>query len=123
MDKKECEQIIKKLREVLKKLSQELPVKINRGILFGSYARGEAEEESDLDLILVSESFRGLNYLERINQLLDLEWKLIDALDKPFDLLFYSPEEWEREDSPIIRIAKEEGIEIYSEEREVKNNG
>jgi predicted nucleotidyltransferase len=96
MDKKECEQIIKKLREVLKKLSQELPVKINRGILFGSYARGEAEEESDLDLILVSESFRGLNYLERINQLLDLEWKLIDALDKPFDLLFYSPEEWER---------------------------
>ena len=49
MDKKECEQIIKKLREVLKKLSQELPVKINRGILFGSYARGEAEEESDLD--------------------------------------------------------------------------
>jgi predicted nucleotidyltransferase len=123
MDKKECEQIIKKLREVLKKLSQELPVKINRGILFGSYARGEAEEESDLDLILVSESFRGLNYLERINQLLDLEWKLIDALDKPFDLLFYSPEEWEREDLPIIRIAKEEGIEIYSEEREVKNNG
>ena len=123
MDKKECEQIIKKLREVLKKLNQELPVKINRGILFGSYARGEAEEESDLDLILVSESFRGLNYLERINQLLDLEWKLIDALDKPFDLLFYSPEEWEREDSPIIRIAKEEGIEIYSEEREVKNNG
>ena len=123
MDKKEYEQIIKKLRELLKKLSQELPVKINRGILFGSYARGEAEEESDLDLILVSESFRGLNYLERINQLLDLEWKLIDALDKPFDLLFYSPEEWEREDSPIIRIAKEEGIEIYSEEREVKNNG
>ena len=123
MDKKEYEQIIKKLREVLKKLSQELPVKINRGILFGSYARGEAEEESDLDLILVSESFRGLNYLERINQLLDLEWKLIDALDKPFDLLFYSPEEWEKEDSPIIRIAKEDGIEVYSEEREVKNNG
>jgi len=116
MDKKKYKEILKELQKTLKNLQSSIPFKINKTIIFGSQAKGAAHEESDLDLVIISENFKGLNYLERAKIALDLEWKIIDALDKPVDLLFYSPEEWEKEETPIIKIAKKEGIEVYSDE-------
>lgn len=58
-------------------------------LLFGSRARGEALAESDLDLLIVSDRFRGVPFLRRISSLLT-------ELDIPFavDLLCYTPEEF-----------------------------
>ncbi|MBI5298980.1 MAG: nucleotidyltransferase domain-containing protein [Deltaproteobacteria bacterium] len=51
----------KKIRNVVRKFTQALKkaeFPAFRTVLFGSYARGEARQDSDIDLCLVSEKFR-----------------------------------------------------------------
>ncbi|MBU4075495.1 MAG: nucleotidyltransferase domain-containing protein [Euryarchaeota archaeon] len=102
MDKERIE-IIKKLRAFLKKQD------IEKAILFGSYARGEAKEDSDIDLILVSEEFEGKSQLKRPVQFY-LEWDL----GYPVDFLCYTPKEFNdlRKQVSIVSQALKEGIEI-----------
>ena len=78
-------------------------------LLFGSRVRGDALEDSDLDLVLVADRFRGVPFLERAIRVLahiDLPW--------PVDLLCYTPEEFadKRAELGIVSAAVEEGIEV-----------
>jgi UTP:GlnB (protein PII) uridylyltransferase len=63
--------------------------------------------ESDLDLLIVSESSRGVAFLQRVSTLLA-------DLDIPFavDLLCYTPEEFasKRREHGIVSLALEEGL-------------
>lgn len=76
-------------------------------LAFGSRARGEALKHSDLDLLIVSEDFCGIRWLDR-------PVRIIEELGLSFgvDLLCYTPEEYERkrEELGIVRRASEEGI-------------
>ncbi len=87
-------------------------------LAFGSRVRGEALAESDLDLLVVSERFRGIPFLERASRL------LID-LDLPFptDVLCYTPEEFvrKRRELGIVSLAVEEGL--WLETRALKAGG
>lgn len=78
-------------------------------VVFGSRARGEALAESDLDLLVVSERFRGVSFLERASAVLR-------DLDLPFsaDLLCYTPEEFQRKrrEIGIVRQALQEGLAL-----------
>lgn len=78
-------------------------------LVFGSRARGEALAESDLDLLVVSEHFRGIPFLERASTLLaDLDLRF------PVDVLCYTPEEFarKRRELGIVSLAVEEGIAL-----------
>jgi predicted nucleotidyltransferase len=63
---------------------------IEAAYLFGSHARGDADAESDIDLIVVARSDRP--FVDRFKDYVDL-------LDAPggLDLLVYTPEEFECE--------------------------
>ena len=78
-------------------------------LVFGSRARGDALAESDLDLLVVSERFRGMSFLERSSAVLT-------ALDTPFavDVLCYTPEEFarKRRELGIVSLALEEGVPL-----------
>ena len=75
-----------KIREVADKIVKEYqPEKI---ILFGSYAWGEPDENSDVDLFVVKESDKGKLDRER-----ELRRKLFNYDFPPMDLLVYTPEE------------------------------
>ena len=58
-------------------------------MLFGSYARGDARSESDIDLIVVSPDFRRMPAPKR--------WKILGKaaakLMEPIEALAYSPDE------------------------------
>jgi len=58
--------------------------------LFGSYARGEATEDSDVDVLFVAESDlpRPLRSAQA--------YPLLDDLDCPKDVLVYTPDEFQR---------------------------
>ncbi len=58
--------------------------------LFGSYARGTWLEDSDVDVVVVSRGFRGLEFHERGALLRRLADPSI-----PFTILAYTPEELE----------------------------
>jgi len=80
-----------------------------RVILFGSQATGRAGPESDVDLIIVSETFRGRSQVRRGAWVLEA-WHS----PEPVDVLCYTPEEFDRlrAQVSIVRVAMEEGVEV-----------
>lgn len=78
-------------------------------LLFGSRARGDALDDSDVDLLVVSESFRDVPFLERATAVLR-------DVDFPFavDVLCYTPEEFERkrQELGVVSAAVEEGVTL-----------
>ncbi len=78
-------------------------------ILFGSRARGEQGRWSDYDIIVVSDKFSGIKWLDRRKALLRL-W----SLEADADLIPYTPEEFadKRINSSVIRSAVREGKRI-----------
>ncbi|MCE4625233.1 MAG: nucleotidyltransferase domain-containing protein [Desulfurococcales archaeon] len=85
-------------------------VKVEKIILFGSVARGDFTESSDIDLLVVSKDWEGMTLEERLSILYRL-W------DKPRDatLIPLTPEELRRKakTSVIIGEAIGQGIVVY----------
>jgi len=80
-------------------------------VLFGSYARGEAHEGSDIDLMVIKETSRRFN--DRIGDVLELNNTLMTL-----EPLVYSPLEFEtmkKQKRDFILTIEEEGIEIYDD--------
>lgn len=99
--------IVKQLKNYKNSLSKGVP--INKIILFGSMAKGSFHTDSDIDLIVVSPKFRGLNFFQRGAKMYDY-WDL----NYPVDFLCYTPEEFNKlkKQITILREAVENGIEI-----------
>jgi predicted nucleotidyltransferase len=80
-----------------------------RVLLFGSRARGDALKDSDLDLLVVSDAFAGIRWLDR-------SVRVLEEVPVPFgvELLCYTPEEYERkrEEFGIVREATREGVDL-----------
>jgi len=95
---------VKKFVERLKK-----QFNVERVILFGSRARGEALKDSDYDFIVVSKRFKGMFFTDRISLLYDL-W---DS-EAPLEALCYTPEEFEKKcnEISIVREAVKRGIRL-----------
>jgi hypothetical protein len=91
----------------LRRVSERFP--LERAVLFGSRARGDELVESDYDLLLVSEAFRGLGFAERIAEVQAL-WDLPEGLEP----LCYTPDELERKRREIGIVAEglREGREL-----------
>lgn len=79
-------------------------------ILFGSQARGTAENRSDVDILVVSH-FEG----KRQAVMLEMD-KALEDLDYAFDVLVSTPEEFERDrriPGTVSRYADKEGKVLY----------
>ncbi len=81
-----------------------------RAILFGSHARADADEHSDIDLLLVKESNKP--FIERLK-----EFSLMLPKDFPrVDVFIYTPEEFaamQEQENPLVMRALQEGTVIY----------
>ncbi|CAB50264.1 nucleotidyltransferase domain-containing protein [Pyrococcus abyssi] len=79
-------------------------------IFFGSRARGDYLKDSDYDIIIVSESFKGKHFTDRSSEVLRVLWK--EGIVGDFEVLCYTPEEFERKKKAygIVREALREGI-------------
>ncbi len=105
MDKKE----ILKVGHTLQKLFQQRKICVDKIVVFGSYARGKERENSDIDIIVVSENFREKDIFERVKLTSGIHRELVKRLKKPVDIMYYSDIEWDSSSSLIINAAKEEG--------------
>jgi len=78
-------------------------------LIFGSRARGDHLIDSDVDIIIVSKKFEGINWLERIRNV-SADWEGLVLLEP----LCYTPEEFEekKKEIGIVNQAIKEGIEL-----------
>lgn len=81
-----------------------------RAILFGSYARGEADEYSDVDVVIIKET--ALPFLDRYTDF----HHLFLAIRKALQVLVYTPEEFDdmrARGNPFILNVIKDGVVIY----------
>jgi predicted nucleotidyltransferase len=82
---------------------------VSKAVLFGSYARGEAHPDSDIDILVVAAEFDQLPDREHV----DLLWELRARTDSRIEPLPVGERQWHEDDSNmIIEIARREGQEI-----------
>jgi predicted nucleotidyltransferase len=87
----------------------------DRILLFGSFARGDQNRASDLDLLIIAET--PLPFCERIGRALASAYRASKRL--PVEALVYTPAEWSRmlaEGSSFAALALREGRVLYDRE-------
>ena len=82
---REIKIIIERYKEELRKLG----IRPQRVILYGSYAGGHPREDSDIDLIVISEDFKKFNLRERL-EILGLA---AGRVFEPIEAIGYTEEE------------------------------
>ena len=93
-----CEEIKKRLSPIMERNN------IERAVLFGSYSKGNATENSDIDL-LVKSNLRGLDFIGLIEDIREsLDDKEVDVIDVS-DLV---------PDSAIEKEISLTGVELYA---------
>jgi predicted nucleotidyltransferase len=102
----------RKIREMTKTIVRKVrPEKI---LLFGSWARGTAGPNSDVDLIVVEKEPFGPNRSRR--QEMNSLWNSLSHFDFPADILVYSEEEfdyWSGSLNHVVGRAAREGHILY----------
>ncbi len=81
----------------------------NRAVLFGSYARGEAQPDSDIDILVIAPEFDAPYDRTRV----DLLWTVRAHTDSRIEPIAVGERQWQEDDArAIIEIARREGQEI-----------
>jgi predicted nucleotidyltransferase len=78
-------------------------------LLFGSRARGDHLLESDVDILIVSKKFEGMNWLKRIGDV-SLYWDGLVTLEP----ICYTPAEFDEKKRMIgiVKHADKEGVDL-----------
>ena len=100
------------IREVLTSLKKELSSlygeRLKGVYLFGSYARGEADEESDIDVLIVLD--RVDNYSQEIDRTSELIARLSLECDRSISCVFVPEERWKHEETMFLINVREEAV-------------
>jgi len=97
--------VIDGVKKYLSKLS-ETGLAVNFGVIFGSYVTGRANQDSDIDLIVVSSDFDKIITRSNINKL----WRVAARTDSRIEPIPCGRLQWQNDTSnAIIEIARIEG--------------
>ncbi len=81
----------------------------SRAVLFGSFARGEADQYSDIDLVVIAPEFDSERNFDTIKSL----WETTLLADNRIEPIPCGEREWDSGDGrPIIEIARREGLVV-----------
>ena len=83
-------------------------IKIEKAFLFGSWAEGRAREESDIDLLILSNNFENMDFWEKVKLLGKIKMQLLE----PIDAVGMTPAEFKKGGSLISEFAKK-GEVVY----------
>lgn len=93
------------LNEIVRVLKHYEPERI---VLFGSRVRGDADEYSDYDLVVIKHTDRP--FLERLRDMVPYLVKFT----RPVDILVYTPEEFDRMgETGLGWVVRREGVTLY----------
>jgi predicted nucleotidyltransferase len=92
-----------KIIQQFKKALGTFNIQVEQLILYGSHATETAREGSDIDVVVISSSFAGKSYWERIDILSQAIYKVF----APIEATAFTPEEWKSEKSLIVGYARD----------------
>lgn len=103
----EIEQVLSQLKKGLTELYGE---RLKRLYLYGSYARGDYQEGSDLDILVILKDFeRAPIELERTDELMgELSLEYLITISP----LFMREDDWLNADKPLLRNVRAEGVPV-----------
>ena len=104
MDKAATVEIVARFEQALTKEG----IRVAKIVLFGSHAAGTAHEDSDIDLVVVSDDFEGKGLRQRMEILSEAIYELFE----PIEAVGMTTNEWERGHSPLVEFARE-GEVVY----------
>lgn len=85
-------------------------VRVERAVLYGSYAHGTPRKDSDVNLAIVSPDL-GRDRFEERKMLLQLAWRIDPRLEPvPVSSQSYEKDTW----VPLIHEIREKGVEIQA---------
>ena len=96
--------IMESIKKYIEKISQYY--KIEAIILFGSYAKGTENEDSDIDIAIISSDFSDI--IEDGAKLIGLTWK-IDTRIEPHPI---TSEDYQKVSNPFVREVVDTGIKV-----------
>jgi len=108
-----AERKIIKAKEIIKEYFKLNNLNLERIVLFGSHSTGRSNRHSDIDLAVISPDFRNKNIFQKAKITGALDWELVKKTDLPFDILYYSDDEWNNSSSLIVFEAKKNGKNIF----------
>ncbi len=79
---------------------------IQDAILFGSYARGNANQWSDIDLALVSNEFEGIRFTDK-NKIR----KITISISSDLEILPFNPKDFTSSD-PLVKEILDTGVRV-----------
>jgi predicted nucleotidyltransferase len=107
---KKREEIKPILEDVKKSLKKVYGKQLKGIILFGSYARGDSTEGSDIDIILLLEGIE--DPVAEKEKFFDAIWQLDLRYDTVISILPFDENQFKTRRLPVILNAKREGIPI-----------
>jgi len=100
------------IRDLLAELKQGLAKiygdRLKAVILFGSYARGDYQEDSDLDVMIVLDTYQ--SYWDELVRSAELASHLSLEYDVTVSRMIMTEEQWKKGDLPVLRNVRAEGI-------------
>jgi predicted nucleotidyltransferase len=98
--------VIGAIRRYLEALRHDHAFDVRHAVLFGSYARGQADQWSDIDLVVVAPRFDGAYSREDVTVL----WRVAAHTDSRIEPSPCGERQWVEDDkSASIEIARREG--------------
>lgn len=108
VDARPVEEVIALVKEYLHQLRQQ-GIPVQYGVLFGSWAKAQPHEWSDIDLLVVSSRFDEERRREDVNLL----WRTAAHTDNRIEPIPVGKLQYEDDDSsPIIEMARREGVVV-----------
>ena len=98
------DEIMESIKKYIEKISQYY--KIDAIIIFGSYAKGTENEDSDIDIAVISKDFKDI--IDDGAKLIGLTWK-IDTRIEPHPI---PTEYFEKVSTPLIKEVMNTGIKV-----------
>lgn len=96
-------QLLVDIEQVLHEMCAERSIPVESVRFFGSHALGTAQNESDVDIVLVSPGFEGKDIFQRAGMTKGIHRDLVKRFKVPFDIVFCSVSEWMHGNSPLLQ--------------------
>jgi predicted nucleotidyltransferase len=106
MARKVDQKILELVKELISQISKD-DIRIEKAYLFGSHAKGTADDWSDIDIALVSNDFSGTRYFDR-----ERLTQYIIHLDSRLEIHPYRADEFNEDSRWFVKEILDTGIRI-----------